>query len=638
MKGMSIEQICTALGQHLSRMSRKVNIVFFSIATVLLILMALPATVDVLARYLFSYSVPGTVDITELALAMIIFGVMGYVNDNDSHIRVTLLLEKLPEHVRAVLRYSSSGLSVALFACMTYCMYANGVNKFLGNEGSYSISLPLYIFVFICTAFLIGHVLSLSAQTLLHLADLLRSRRYAGLLAGTALVAAGMAAPFFLQDTVLGGDPAALGITGVSALMVLLFLGMPIGTAMAGIGFLGMLIFYPTPRTALSMLGVSPLSTASSYVYGVVPMFILMGNLAMHSGISRDLFNAASCWLGRLPGGLAISTVAGCAGFSAVSGDSMATAVTMASVALPEMKRKRYDQPFACATLACGGTLGILIPPSTGFIFYSLVTEASIGKLFMAGVIPGVLLALFFMAAVFIFSRRHPDLAPVGDPTTFRQKLRSLRGVLPMLALIFIILGGILGGLFSPNAGGAVGVVCVALYAFVTRKLRWSTFVAALRDSADVTGRLLYILIGVTLLGYFFAATRLPYELAEALAGMQTSRWVIFAGIVVFYILLGALLNVIPMVLLTLPAMYPSVLTLGFDPIWFGVQCVILMEMGQITPPVGINVFALSTMTRDVPMFQIFRHITPYFLCMLLLVVLLCFFPQLALWLPGGSM
>ena len=185
MKGMSIEQICTALGQHLSRMSRKVNIVFFSIATVLLILMALPATVDVLARYLFSYSVPGTVDITELALAMIIFGVMGYVNDNDSHIRVTLLLEKLPEHVRAVLRYSSSGLSVALFACMTYCMYANGVNKFLGNEGSYSISLPLYIFVFICTAFLIGHVLSLSAQTLLHLADLLRSRRYAGLLAGT---------------------------------------------------------------------------------------------------------------------------------------------------------------------------------------------------------------------------------------------------------------------------------------------------------------------------------------------------------------------------------------------------------------------------------------------------------------------
>ena len=207
-----------------------------------------------------------------------------------------------------------------------------------------------------------------------------------------------------------------------------------------------------------------------------------------------------------------------------------------------------------------------------------------------------------------------------------------------MLILILIILGGILGGLFSPNAGGCVGVVCVAAYSFATRKLSWKNFISALRDSADVTGRLLYILIGVTLLGYFFAATRLPYELAEALVGLETNRWVIFAGVVVFYIILGALLNVIPMVLLTLPAIYPSVLALGFDPIWFGVQCVILMEMGQITPPVGINVFALSTMAPDVPMFQIFRHIVPYFLCMLTLVILLCFFPQLALWLPGGSM
>lgn len=635
---MTIEQICTVLGQSLSRVSRKLNLVFFSIATVLLIFMALPATADVIARYFFSHSVAGTVDITELALAMIIFGAMGYVNDNNNHIRVTLLVEKLPDRVSQTLGCCISGLSTALFACMTYCMYQNGVNKLLGNEGSYSISLPLHIFVFICTIFLAGHVLSLLSQTILGLAELLGSKNRPGLLIGAAVIAAGIAAPFLLQDTASGSDPAALGIAGISLLMALLFLGMPIGTAMAGIGFLGMLIFYPNPRTAMSMLGVSPFSTASSYVYGVVPMFILMGNLAMYSGISRDLFNAASCWLGRLPGGVAISTVAGCAGFSAVSGDSMATAVTMASVALPEMKRKNYDQPFACATLACGGTLGILIPPSTGFIFYSLVTEASIGKLFMAGVVPGLLLSLFFMSAVSIFSRRHPDLAPSGDPTTFRQKLRSLRGVLPMLLLILVILGGILGGLFSPNAGGAAGVVCVTLYSCFTRKLNWKQFVTALRDSADVTGRLLYILIGVTLLGYFFAATRLPYELAEALVGMQTSRWVIFAGIVVFYIFLGALLNVIPMVLLTLPAIYPSVLALGFDPVWFGVQCVILMEMGQITPPVGINVFALSTMAPDVPMFQIFRRITPYFLCMLFLVVLLCFFPQLALWLPGGSM
>lgn len=623
------------IGTALEQCSCSLNRFFFLISAFCLVIMSIPTFLDVVARYFFNYSIAGAIDIAELLLAMIIFGALGYVNDRQGHISVTLFTEHFSDKTRTALQFFTAGVSVALFSVMVWCMFRNGMEKMAGGEVSFAISLPIYIFVFICTLFLCGFVLSLCAQFFLLLGRLLADGNRIGLLAGTLLIAVAVASPWLLRDTPVGNTPLYLGMAGMSALMLLLFLGLPIGTGMAGIGFTGMLLFYPNALPALSMLGVTPFATAASYIYAVVPLFIFMGELAMYSGISRDLFNAANCWLGHRPGGLAVATVAGCAGFSAVSGDSMATAVTMSSVALPEMSRKKYDQPFACATLAAGGTLGILIPPSTGFIFYSLVTEVSIGKLFVAGLIPGLLLAALFIGSVTLFAVRHPQRAPRGAAADRGEKLRSLWSIIPMLALIAIILGGILGGLFSPNAGGAVGVVCITVFAGLRGRLTWSDFKKAAISTTEVTAKLLFILIGVMLLGYFFAATRLPFELADMLVGMDANRWVIFIGIVVFYIVLGCLLNVIPMILLTLPAIFPSIEALHFDPVWFGVVCVVLMEMGQITPPVGINVFALSTMAPDVPMLQIFRRIVPFFLSMLLLVLLLALFPQLALWLPG---
>ena len=440
--------------------------------------------------------------------------------------------------------------------------------------------------------------------------------------------------PWLLEDTPLAWEYLMTGGILFIGLMILLFLRMPIGYAMAIIGMLGLMIIEENHLNPLHMLGMGVPSSVMSFTLSVVPLFILMGELALQAGISTDLFNAASKWLGHKPGGLAIASVTGCAGFAAICGDSLATAMTMSSVALPEMKRHNYNMGLSCACLAAGGTLGILIPPSVGFIFYAIITEESLGKLFLAGVAPGILLAAMFCLAVYIMARRHPELAPRGPEYPLSEKLRSLTGVIPMLGLVVLVLGGILFGFFSPNEGGAVGAFGTFIYAFISKKLTKEGFIKALQGTVSMTTKLFLILIGVGLLGYFFAASRIPFELADAVLAATTNKWLIFLLVVLLYIALGCMLNVIPMILLTLPALYPTIQALGFDPIWFGVVTVILMEMGQITPPVGINVFAMSSAAPHVPMMAIFHRIVPYFTTMLFMVLLLTIFPAIATWLP----
>jgi tripartite ATP-independent transporter DctM subunit len=354
----------------------------------------------------------------------------------------------------------------------------------------------------------------------------------------------------------------------------------------------------------------------------------------LYSGVSRDLFTAANMWLGRFPGGIAVASVAGCAGFAAVSGDSMATAVTMSSVALPEMRKKNYEPGFACATLAAGGTLGILIPPSAGFIFFSLVTDVSIGRLFVAGIIPGIMLAGIFVVMVVIFALRNPHLAPPGDSVALLEKILSLRKITVMIGLIILVLGGILSGAFTPNEGGAVGAMGTLIYAACARRISWAQVWKSISTATAVSAQLMLILVGVGLLGYFFAATHLPFKLSAFVVGLDANRYVIFACIVLLYIVLGCLVNVIPMMLLTMPAIFPSIEALGFDPVWFGVVTIILLEMGQITPPVGINVFALASIAKDVPMVSIFKRVVPFFFAMLVMTLILTLFPELATWLP----
>ncbi len=619
----------------LSRVSLKINRVLFALAAIFSAVMAVPTVLDVFYRWLFSRSIPGAAEMVEFSMVVLVFGALGFINDKRGHVRVDLIAGRLSKSAQAGLELFSALCGFVLVVIMAWCLMENGWTKYGNNEVSTMLGIPVYLFVYFAALGAATFALALLAQFVEVLNAMVREKRWVALVISLACGVVILCLAFMVKNTSLMDNLMAVGGLGMALLLTLVLFGMPIGVGMALVGFMGMIVLYPNVDSALGMFGITPYNIGSNYIYSVVPMFILMGELASQSGISRDLFNAAAVWLGRLPGGLAVASTSGCAGFAAVSGDSMATAVTMASVALPEMRRKKYEPGLACATLAAGGTLGILIPPSTGFIFYSLVTEASLGKLFLAGIIPGLLLTLIFIITLVIYAKRRPELAPRGESSTMREKVVALRGVIAMLFLILLILGGILRGWFSPNEGGAVGAVATFIYAVVRGRLSLRSFWSALVSTVKITASLLLILVGVGVLGYFFAATGLPFDLADLVVSLDANRYVIFAAVVVFYILLGAAMNVIPMILLTLPAIFPTIQSLGFDPIWFGVVIVVLMEMGQITPPVGINVFALSSVAPDVPMGSIFKYILPFFSGMLLLIIVLVIFPGLATWLPS---
>jgi tripartite ATP-independent transporter DctM subunit len=607
---------------------------FFNyVACVALCIMPIPVFVDVFLRYAFSYSIPGGIEAQEfLMLILVFFGLASVQLDGGGHIQIDLVVGKLKGRARNAVETFIHSISFLIMLLISSQLLAQGIKKFQNSEISKSLELPIWVFWFL--AALAGFVLALVL-----LVQLLKVLGRASQQGGWGwLILAGLVACILIIGPMAGFRPSGLssassGILGMIFLFAILFLGVPIGFGMAITGFLGMIVLNKSLPPSLAMLGIGPYDTGASYMLTVVPLFILMGELAFHSGISNELFEAASKWFGRVRGGIAMSAVAGCAGFAAVCGDSLATAVTMGAIAIPEMRKKNYDMSLATGSLAAGGTLGILIPPSVGFIFYAIVTEESIGKLFMAGIIPGIVLALLFITYIAGISRLRPQMAPQGKPFTLREKITSLRGVLGMLILFLVILGGILSGIFNAIEGGAVGAVGAFIYALAKRRMTFAMLVASLKSSLTITCKLLMILMGVGILGYFLAGTRLPFFLADAISGLGISRYLIFTFVMIFFLILGCLLNVIPMILLVLPTIFPMIVALGFDPIWFGVVCVVMMEAGQITPPIGVNVFAIST-SSGVEMFTVFKGIFPFFMCMMLLVVLLVIFPQMATWLP----
>ena len=600
----------------------------FAISVLAVGLMSLPIVVDVLARMLFAKSVSGVVELEEFLMVVIVFLSLGYTQKTEGHIIIDLLTCKLPHRAARCLQTFSMASCSVFFGVMAWRTILTAMNK--TTEYSTMLGIPLWFALGLAALGVTVLCLVLLQQLLRSLDENLRDRAWLGLVLALAAAAALLTMPTWLKSLPWEISRFQYGVSGMGFLMVLLLAGMPIGFAMSMVGYigLGVLGFNLTP--ALNALGMAPYHATASFILAVAPLFILMGLLASEAGISKELFDTAYKWLGRLPGGLAMAAVAGCSGFAAVCGDSMATAVTMGSVALPEMRAKNYKPGLACGALAAGGTLGILIPPSVGFIFYALVTEESVGKLFIAGIVPGVLLAVMFILAIWVIASLKPETAPRGEALSMREKLASLKGVIGMLILFVLILGGILGGFFSPTEGGAIGVMGAFLITLFRRRLTWQGVLRACQQTVYITGKLLMILIGVSILGYFMASSRLPFELANLVTQSGLNRYLVLAGVLVLYIVLGCLMNVIPMILLTLPAIFPSIVALGFDPVWFGVITVVIMEVGQITPPVGVNVFALSSVADGVSMGTIFAGILPFFLCMLLMLGLLIAFPPLA--------
>jgi tripartite ATP-independent transporter DctM subunit len=429
-------------------------------------------------------------------------------------------------------------------------------------------------------------------------------------------------------------DPVMIGVIGLMAMVSLIMIRVPIGCAMALVGLTGFSIL-SSPDAAFSMLGMVTYQTASSYALTVIPLFFLMGQLASQSGMGIELYRTVYRWIGFMPGGLAMATVCACAGFAAVSGSSLATAATVGMVALPEMKRFRYDDALATGCVAAGGTLGILIPPSTVMVIYGILTEQPIGTLFIAGIIPGIILTGLFLLTIFIQTRKEPDMGPPGPKFSFAEKLESLKDTGSVIVTFALVVGGLYEGWFAPTEAAAVGALIVLVIIFVKRKLTRELLTSSLTETALSTAMIFTILIGANIFSYFMALSDLPATFSGWIMGTGMNRYLTMFIICLVYIFLGCIMEGFAIMFLTLPIVFPMVIGMGFDPIWFGVLMTLLIEMGLITPPVGINVYVISGVARDVPMATIFRGIFPFFIAMLVCMVLLLLFPQLALLLPA---
>jgi tripartite ATP-independent transporter DctM subunit len=428
--------------------------------------------------------------------------------------------------------------------------------------------------------------------------------------------------------------PITAGLAGFVLLILLMFLRIPVGFTMAIVGFVGFgaLVSWDA---ALNLMARDVFSVFSSYNLTVIPLFVLMGQVAFHSGISGRLFNAAHKFLGHLRGGLAIATIGACAAFSAICGSTSATAATMSSVALPEMKKRGYDPALATGVVAAGGSLGILIPPSTIFIIYGIMTEQSIGKLFMAGVVPGILLSLFFVLAVVIWTALRPDLCQKGARAPFREMIASLAGMIETLALFVMVMGGLFVGIFTPTEAAGIGSLGTILIAAVGKNITWRKLFLSLQETARISCMIMLIVAGATVFGHFLAVTTIPSEVGGWVAGLALPPPLIIGLIILTYLLLGCLMDSLAMIMLTIPIFFPVVTALGYDPIWFGVIIVLVTGMGVITPPVGINVYVVAGVAKDVPLQVIFRGATKFLLAQLVMALLLVLFPSIALWLPG---
>jgi C4-dicarboxylate transporter DctM subunit len=430
-------------------------------------------------------------------------------------------------------------------------------------------------------------------------------------------------------------NPSTVALLGVIVLVVLFLLRMPVAFVMAAVGFAGFAYVVSLPA-AYSILVKDFWTMFSSYSLTVVPMFVFMGTVAFYSGMSGRLYDAAYKFFGQRRGGLALATIIACAGFGAMCGSTNAEAAAMGRVALPEMRRYHYDPSLATACVASAGSLAILIPPSTILIIYGVMVQESIGKLFAAGILPGVLLTALFGITIMIITRINPSLAPAGSKSGWGERLRSLSGIFEMLLLFLLVMGGLFVGWFTPTEAGAVGAAGALVIALVRRKLSWRGFLDSLSDTTRITAMVFLIITGATIFGHFMSITRAPFNLSTWIGSLKLSPDAVMGLIIFGYLIGGCFMDSLALITLTIPILYPLVLSLGFNSIWFGVIIVLVGEMGVITPPVGINVYVIKGVAPDIPLETIFRGILPFLVAIIICVVFLIFFPQIAVFLPNA--
>lgn len=429
-------------------------------------------------------------------------------------------------------------------------------------------------------------------------------------------------------------SPVETGLWGIVLLLVLVFLRVPIAFAMAIVGVLGF-GYISSWQAGLGVLARDFFGQFTSYSLSAITMFVLMGSFAFVAGIGERLYRAAYGLVGDRKGGLCIATIIGCAGFAAICGSTAATAATMGKIALPEMRKYRYNDTMAAGTVASGGTLGILIPPSTVFIVYGFLTEQSIGKLFVAGILPGLVLTLLFGLTVYLMCLIRPELGPPGESTSFKEKVRSFFSVFEALVVFALVIGGLFLGWFSPVQAGGIGAALALIIGLLRRQVAWNNFLEQTKDGLRTAAMILAVIAGATVFGRFMAITTIPFILAGWVQSLPLSSTAITAVMFFIFFVGGCFIDVMALITLLVPILFPIIKYLGLDPIWFGVIVVLVSQMGVLTPPVGVNVYVVKGIAPQIPLGQIFIGTIPFLIAIILTTAIVVAFPPLSLYLPG---
>jgi len=432
-------------------------------------------------------------------------------------------------------------------------------------------------------------------------------------------------------------DPTMAGIIGIVVMVFLFMTRMPVAFVMMLVGFIGFSLL-TSWKGGLNLMSRNVYDSFAAYELSTIPLFILMGQIAFNCGISKRLYNTAYHFLGNVRGGLAMATVSACTAFGAVCGSSPATAATMSTVGIPEMKRYGYANSLATASVASGGGLGMIMPPSVVLIIYGILTEQSIGALFVSGIFPALLLTALFIAGIYIQCRINPELGPAGDSFTWAEKFKSMAGLLDTLIVFAMVIGGIFKGWFTPTEAASIGVICVLTLAIIKRQLSWQAFVNSLYETLRTSCMVLVLIAGAVVFGKFLAVTRIPFDIANTVGALDLPPFAIMGTIILIYFIGGCFMDSLALIMLTIPVFFPVVTNMGYDPIWFGIIIVLVTEMGVITPPVGINVYVVYGMCQkiapSVTLEDIFRGIMPFMISIIIGIALLFIFPQIILFLP----
>ncbi|MGB3503336.1 MAG: TRAP transporter large permease subunit [Mesorhizobium sp.] len=599
-------------------------------------IMALTAA-DVVLRNLFSMVVPGGVEIISFLMIFVALSTLSLVELDKGHIRVDILLNSVPRFVRLPLTAGGLLLTLATISITTVQVARQSLYQAENGIVASVTRLPEWPFALMAAIFMGLFALALLRNLGSAVAAVLASddRRSMAILLIWAVAAIAIVW-FALRPADLPFDiPRDMrGLACIFLCFVLIFLGVHIAAAMAVSAVLGISLMI-SPMASLTSLGTTTLDVVRDPTWSAVPLFTWMGLIVVGSGFAESLYRAAYKWIGHLPGGLASASTVACTGLSSIVGDTLSGVYAMGSIALPQMKSYGYDMKLAAASIACAATIGVMLPPSIAFIVYGMITEVSIGKLFLAGILPGILFAVILVGLITVRAMLNPALAPRGPRSSWSERMSASSETWPIIALVLIVLGGIYAGMVTTNEAGGLGACGALVIAALTGRLRGDTFWHSIEQTLRLSTAIMVIFMFATVFSRFIAVSGLTAQLAQIIADLELGKYQLLAAILVFYLIVGMFMNALPLLVLTVPLFFPLAMGAGFDPVWFGVICVVMVELGVVTPPIGVNVFAIAAMTKDVTMYQIFQGVFPFWFAFLILVVLITIFPQIALYLPS---